>query len=516
MAGRGRCDPKISTEALMSMTPQHSTPIRAALVLCLLALNIQIASPLSAATMTGWLSVVWGDPVPGSNEASHLEFFLTDPRGTTTELVIGQTALAAAGGLVAVNQHFVEVVIEGDIPGIGRRRAASLRVLSPPDEPESGATEAVLGSKPWVTLACKFSDKSAEPENLSYFQGMYANAPGRLDHYWREVSYDAIDIVGSTAVDWKNLPNSHTYYVPTPGSGTSAKLSQLFEDCTAAADPFIDFSLGASGGFEGINLMFNEQLDCCAWGGSRWATLDGVSKSWRTTWRTTWDPPWAFAQEGVIAHEMGHGFGLPHANNSDGDSNPYDSPWDVMSSATGYAVSDPVYGKLGKHVNSYHKDRLGWLDGAEMFAVPGEGFFRVTIDPLGSATTSTYRMARIPISGSTSHYYTVEVREAVGNYEAEIPGTGPGDRMVIIHEVQTGRSEPAWVVDEDAPPADYADTEGVMWRVGEIFVDPAAEIVVEVESQTATGFQIGILVGTGLFGDGFESGNTAAWANTVP
>ena len=496
----------------MSRTSHSSTPIRSVCVLCLLALTTQMATPLSAATITGWLSVVWGDPAPGSKEASHLEFFLTDSHGMTTELVIGQRTLTAAGGLTAVNQRFVEVVVEGDSPRINRARAESLRVLPSPDEPEPGATEAVLGSKPWVTLACKFSDKSVEPENLSYFQGMYDNAPGRLDHYWREVSYNAIDIVGSTAVNWKNLPNTHTFYVPTPGSGTTANLNKLFEDCTAAADPFIDFSLGGSGGFEGINLMFNEQLDCCAWGGSRWATLDGVSKSWRTTW----DPPWAFQNEGVIAHEMGHGFGLPHANNSDGDTNPYDSPWDVMSSATGYAVNDDVYGKLGKHVTSYHKDRLGWLDGAEIFVAPGEGFYRVTIDPLGSATTSTYRTARIPIDGSSTHYYTVEVREAVGNYEAEIPGNGAGDRMVIIHEVDTGRREPAWVVDEDVPPADYASTEGVMWRVGEMFVDPAAEIVIEIESQTGTGYKVGILVGASLFKDGFESGGTSAWANSVP
>lgn len=423
--------------------------------------------------------------------------------------MIDGTTLTAAGGVMAINRRFVEVIVEDGNPRAGRRRATSLRILPSPSGLESSSAEAVLGSKPWVTLACKFSDKGAEPENLSYFQGMYANAPGRLDHYWREVSYDAIDIVGSTAVDWKKLPNPRSSYLRPDGS---ARLDMLFNDCTAAADPFVDFSLGSSGGFEGINLMFNDDLDCCAWGGGRYATLDGVSK----TWRTTWDPPWAFAQEGVIAHEMGHGFGLPHANNSDGDSNPYDSPWDVMSSATGYAVDDPIYGKLGKHVTSYHKDRLGWFEESEKFVVPGQGFFRVTIDPLGSATTATYRVARIPINGSSSSYYTVEVREAVGNYEADIPGTGGGDRMVIIHEVNTGRSEPAWVVDEDVAPADYASTEGVMWRVGEVFVDPGAEIVIEVEGQTATGFQVGILVGTSMFSDGFESGSTSAWTATVP
>ena len=496
----------------MSKITQAPSLHFALLALCSMALASVLAPPVSAATLTGWLDVVWGDPRPGSKEPSNLEFFLSDVSGHTTEIAIDETTLSEAGGLLAVRSRFVEVEIEEGRPTARKRRATSLRVLAPPEGAESSSTEAVLGSKPWVTLACKFSDKSAEPESLTYFQGMYANAPGRLDHYWREVSYDAIDIVGSTAVNWKNLPHPQTFYVPTPGSGSNANLSQLFNDCTAAADPFVDFSRGGTGGFEGINLMFNDQLDCCAWGGGRYATLDGVSKSWRTTW----DPPWAFQNESVIAHEMGHGFGLPHANNSDGDSSPYDNPWDVMSDAWHYAVVDGVYGNLGKHINSYHKSRLGWLEAGELFVVPGQGFFRLTIDPLGSATTSTYRMARVPISGSSSVDYTVEVREAVGNYEAALPGNGAGDRMVIIHEVNTGRGEPSWAVDADDPPANWTDTEGVMWRVGELFVDPANEIVIEIEAQTATGFQIGILVGTGLFSDGFEAGDTSAWTETAP
>jgi hypothetical protein len=68
----------------MSRTPQTSTPIRVALAVCILALASQMASPLSAVTMTGWLSVVWGDPGPGSQEAPHLEFFLTASNGLTT------------------------------------------------------------------------------------------------------------------------------------------------------------------------------------------------------------------------------------------------------------------------------------------------------------------------------------------------------------------------------------------------------------------------------------------------
>jgi hypothetical protein len=115
---------------------------------------------------------------------------------------------------------------------------------------------------------------------------MYGNSAGRLDHYWRELSYDQINVVGSSAAGWFTLPKPRADYIP---QGGSADLTALFSDCTAAADSVVDFSNGG-GGYEGINMMFNDVLDCCAWGGTRWGTLDGVTK----LWRVTWEPPWGW------------------------------------------------------------------------------------------------------------------------------------------------------------------------------------------------------------------------------
>ena len=70
----------------------------------------------------------------------------------------------------------------------------------------------------------------------------------------------------------------------------------------------------------------------------------------------------------------------------------------------------------------------------------------------------------------------------------------------------------ARVVDGDQPPATYSDTEGVMWRVGETFVDLANSIAVEVLAATTDGFQVRISSGDSLvFSDGFESGDTSVW-----
>ncbi len=356
----------------------------------------------------------------------------------------------------------------------------------------------VSGSQPWISLLCRFSDNSDEPKNLSYFNGMYANQPAGLDHYWREVSYSNINVVGSVAVDWVSLPSPRSTYVTIDNKGDEdADLSLLFDDCVGAVDAFVDFSDAGNGqSFQGINMMFNDSLDCCAWGGSRWRTLDGVQKSWRSTW----NPPWSYANEGVIAHEMGHGFGLPHANNSDGDDNPYDSPWDVMSAATGYGVNHNTYGRLGKHINMYFKHALGWVtDANDGFVADSQSDDVFLLRYTAHQAQTGIKFVRIPLSDGTEYF--VETRKTVGDYESNLPGTA-----VIIHHVSECRNQPPWVVDADDPPADYADTEGVMWKTGETFIDPIDGFEVHVLNEFTNGFNVRIKASSDLIRrNGFEA-----------
>ena len=471
--------------------------LAAALLLTPCALASEPAAPLE-----GWLTILWGDGHPDGEHLVHRKITLTDDQGVRTLLSASDELLR--GGVFRWNGQRVKVypvTTEERFTESGALRVAAFQLAG-----NAARGSGVTGSQPWVSVLCKFADIATEQQNLSFFQGMYDNAPGRLDHYWREVSADNVDVVGSLAVDWVTLPGTQTSYVPTPGSGTDAELGRIFDDCTATVDPMVDFSGGGTP-FAGINLMINGSLDCCAWGGGYFATLDGVSK----VWRTTWNPPWAFQSEAVIAHEMGHGFGLPHANNFDGDDNPYDSPWDVMSAATGYSASDPTYGSLGKHVNAYHKDSLGWFPPARRFEASLDSTTTITLDHTALNNSTNYRVAIIPIDGT--RWYTVESRVRSGDYESRLPGDA-----VIIHEVDTTRGEPSWAVDGDNPPADYSDNPGTMWLPGETFVDAANNITVEVEFATANGFEVTITRGNSpeIFVDGFESGDVTSWSGEVP
>lgn len=130
------------------------------------------------------------------------------------------------------------------------------------------------------------------------------------------------------------------------------------------------------------------------------------------------------------------------------------------------------------------------------------------IDHLTLAGTGHLHMVQVQIPGS-SRFYTIEVRDRVG-YDGNLPGFA-----VILHEVDQGRQEPAWLIDIDDP--DNGGDDGAMWLPGECFDDAANEILICVDSVTTEGYRVEVGYGDGyfIFRDGFESGGTSAWSSTT-
>src|SRR5690606_1067891 len=283
------------------------------------------------------------------------------------------------------------------------------------------------------------------------------------------------------------------------GGEDSADLDALFDDCTAVADAQVDFR-----DVVGINMMFNDDLDGYAWGGARCSRLDGVQRCWSTTW----NPPWSFNNVAPLAHEMGHGYGLPHSDNSDGDSDPYDNPWDVMSSAWYNAVQDATYGARPKHINIYQRDRLGWVAPARRQVVQvGAEPVRVHVDYASLAVSSNVQMLVLQGPSTPDPYlgtiYTVEARRPVGAYEGALAGDA-----VIIHAVGSEYRAMAKSQDADVPPADISNNEGSMGNVGETWRAADGRFFVRGEARTATGLTV--LVGAPLMTGGHPGAATGA------
>ena len=437
--------------------------------------------------LEGSLLLAWGTPAPGEIQAKAMVASLRLDDGSRVNLDISEEHLSALGGPMAAYGRRVRIQVPADGGDLGSSIVRPLAI----EAADGGAPgpDRAAGSYPYVSLMCKFSNIPLPPEGLSYFQNMYANVYPGLDHYWRRQSYNTVNVVGSTAAGWFTLPHTQEYYegLFNPNN-PNTMLSALYDDCTDAASGSVNVN-----SYAGVNLMFNETFGPYAWGG--WG---GV----------TWEPPWGWHNVAVIGHEMGHAFGLPHSNNADGDSSPYDNPWDVMSDSWGYADHDSTYGTVGKHTISYHKDSLGWILAGRKAEVATQGFHRFDIDHLTHRMTTNLHMVKVQIPGSTG-FYTIEVRDQYG-YDIGLAGFA-----VIIHEVNHGRQEPAWLVDVEN--VNNGADAGAMWLPGECFEDVPNEIIICVESVTTEGYTVGVGFGDWylVFEDGFDSGTSSAWSTVL-
>ena len=450
------------------------------------ALLVFASAPVFAADVEGVLTMRWGDPTDTTGKA-HVEQLQAEIVGKSGHVYPIDTAAALDAGqpLFAMNGKSV-------VASLGARQKSDGRFqLSAVAAKVAGEADPVNDSRPWINLLCKFADLADEPTTVARMDDVFAAGRG-LTGYWNQVSGGFVDLSKTRSIGWFVLPEPRSAYVD---ANNNPNLNKLLADCASVAGAALAERVQAED-HAGVNVLVNGSLGCCAWGGNAHTSIGGVTK----TWRVTWVPPSAYLSIATFGHELGHAYGMTHSNNSDGDSNTYDNPWDLLSDANGYAAQATGLGKIPKTPAAYHLDRAGWLGADEKQVVTGRQSATVQLQRIDLATPGQVRMLRIEAPEWTDgRYYTVETRMRRGVNDAALPDEG-----VVLYEVNPNRAQPAWLVDASNPAANYSNTRSVVFKPGDRYVAPDGSFELRVHAASTNGFQVEVMLPDIRFTSGFE------------
>ena len=201
---------------MRGLTHQRGGWIGAALLLVLNSFPLRVVAQTSSFTGQLFISLAEG---PGLNEANYR---LVQADRTRLRLLIGDQLLVSAGGWRTLDQRVVTVT--GPVttvvdPGTGEVSATvqvqTLQAVGPqPSYLSPSGAPPVSGNQKWVVVGCRYSDDPSTPTTPADWTSFLGSTSPGLDHFWRELSGDLVNLTGSTATNWYPLPQPASYYNP--------------------------------------------------------------------------------------------------------------------------------------------------------------------------------------------------------------------------------------------------------------------------------------------------------------
>lgn len=311
-----------------------------------------------------------------------------------------------------------------------------------------------------LVIMVNFQDKQTQPFTKEQAQSVMFNT---TNAFYQEASYGQTSLTGDV-FGWFTIPVNSTV-CDTTAISTYAQ--------QAAVDAGVNLSA-----YDHYVYAFPQ--NACTWQG-RGSVGGAPSQAWINDW----------FELGIVAHELGHNFGLYHSRSMDCGAasigtgcttDEYGDTLDIMGAAN------------SAHFNLYQKDRLGWVNSggnAPITTVTSSGDYWVDAYETGNMLSKGLKILKStdPVTGFRTWYY-VEHRSPIG-FDDFLNGNSNVLNGVVVRTGSEASGQDTYLLDMTPATSSWYDP---ALTVGQSFTDSAAGFTITTVSADSSGAWVNVSI----------------------
>ena len=320
-----------------------------------------------------------------------------------------------------------------------------------------------------LVIMANFNDTAAPSFTQAQAQAVMTTNSNSVANYYSEVSYGQQLFNVTVTPTWVTMNLSST-----STAATTCDFNTIGSSADAAA-----LAAGYNVNNYGFVIYLQPSLGSCGWAGLAYV---GYHRAWI-------NGPGSFATQ-IVAHEMGHNFGLLHAGSlgcgsavigGSCSAAEYGDPWDTMGN------------QRAMHFNAMQKQVIGFISAATV-KTHSSGSASYTLTPIEQGSGATYAI-KIPTS-NTQRTYWVEFRQPIG-FDAALssyPNNGAQVRVSSPFEWSSGSDDTEIVDMTPGSGNGFLDSALV---AGQTYSDGTYGISITVNSASASALSVSVTKSSG-------------------